>query len=99
MPQFLITNASTTTPKALSDVVKNFRTATMIACNNIGGPSAGANTGRVQIGVSSANNEQPIEFIPGDERVFHAAAGQMLDLSQYYLQVANAGDGLVIIFQ
>ena len=99
MPQFLKTNSSTTVPAQLSDTAKNFRTATMIACKSIAGPTAGANTGRVQLGVSAVNNEQPIEFNPGDERVFHAAAGQMLDLSQYYLQVANANDGLVIIYQ
>ena len=99
MPQFLIQNSSTSVPKQISDTPKNFRTATLIACKSIAGPTAGANTGVVQIGVSAANNEQPLEFSPGDERVIHAAAGQMLDLSQYYLQVANANDGLVIIYQ
>jgi hypothetical protein len=99
MPQFAITNSSTTTPVQVSSVAKNFRTATIIACKTVQGPSASPNTGRVQIGVSANNNEQPLEFNPGDERVIHAAAGQMLDLSQYYLQVANANDGIVVIYQ
>lgn len=99
MPQFLTTNTIAAGPVKLSATVANFRTATMIACKSINGPSTSANAGRVQIGVSASSNEQPIEFNPGDERVFHAAAGQMLDLSQYYLTVQNDGDGLVVIYQ
>lgn len=99
MPQLLKTSTAAAAPVQLAASATNFRTATMIACKSINGPSAGANTGRVQIGVSATDAQQPIEFNPGDERVFHAAAGQMLDLSQYYLKVANDGDGLVVVYQ
>ena len=99
MPQLLITSTAAAAPVQLSTVPKNFRHATLIACNSLNGPSAGANTARVQIGLSAAANEQPIEFNPGDERSVLAPAQGMLDLSQYYLKVANDGDGLVIVYQ
>ncbi len=99
MPQFLITSTAAAAPVQLSSVVKNFRHATMIACKSINGPSASANAGLVQIGLSAVAGEQPIEFQPGDERSFSTASSQMLDLSQYYLKVANDGDGLVILYQ
>jgi hypothetical protein len=99
MPQLLKTSTAAADPVQLSAAAKNFRHATMIACNSLNGPSAGPNTGRVQIGLSAATDEQPIEFNPGDERTFTAPAGGMLDLSQYYLKVANNGDGLVIVYQ
>lgn len=99
MPQFLATLTAAGTPQAVSSVCKNFRTATFIACKSINGPSAGANTGMVRMGLSASASEQPLEFNPGDERVIHAAAGQMLDLSQYYFDGANTGDGLVVLFQ
>lgn len=99
MPQLVVTNPSTTVPLALSSVPKNYRTCTMIAGTALTGPTAAPNTGLVRIGLSAVNNQQPIEFQPGVERVFYAASGQMLDLSQYYLSVANANDGLILIFQ
>lgn len=99
MPQLLVTNSSPGTPKQLSSVAKNFRHATIIGCKSLNGPSAGPNAGLVRLGLSAAANEQPLEFNPGDERSISTASNQMLDLSQYYLDVANAGDGVVILYQ
>lgn len=99
MPQILVTNPSTTVPLQLSSVVKNFRHATVIACKSLAGPSVGPNTGMVKIGLSANASEQPLEMNPGDERNITTAAMQMLDLSQYYLSVATANDGVVILFQ
>jgi len=99
MPQFITTATVAAGPTQLSSTVKNFRTATMIACKSINGPTAGPNASKVRIGLSGTAANQPIEFNPGDERVFYAAPGQMLDLSQYYLVVTTDGDGLVVIYQ
>jgi hypothetical protein len=99
MPQLLVQNPSNTTPKPLAAAARNFRHATIIACQSLAGPSVGPNTGMVKLGLSANASEQPLEFNPGDERNLTAAAGQMLDLSQYYLSVANANDGVVILFQ
>jgi len=99
MPQLLIQNPNPGTPLQLSATAKNFRHATVIACKSLAGPSVAANTGMVKMGLSANPSEQPLEFNPGDERNFTAAAGQMLDLSQYYLSVANANDGVVVLFQ
>lgn len=99
MAQILITTTVAAGPTQFVATPHNYRVATMIACKSLAGPSAAANAGIVKVGQSGTASQQPLEFNPGDERVFHAAAGQMLDLSRYYLTVANDGDGLAIIYE
>lgn len=97
MAQFLITTTVAAGPTPLSSVVKNCRNFTLIAANTLQGPTASPNAGLVKVGNSALADEQPIELNPGDERGFAQRANAMYDLSQYYLAVANDGDGLVVV--
>jgi len=96
MPNFLKTSTQGAAPVALSDVTKNYRKCTIIACKALTGPTAAPNTGVVYLGRSATANQQPLEMQPGDERSFDAAPGGMGDLAGLFLKVATTGDGVVV---
>lgn len=99
MPQILVTVAAAGTPQPLSTVVRNARYAQFIAQKSLNGLSPTANTGIVAIGHSSAASQQPLSFNPGDERSYIAPAGLSFDLSRFYIDAVNTGDGIVVIYE
>jgi hypothetical protein len=93
--QTIKTNASTTVPVALSATTKYFKVATFIGNNST---SRDANTGTVYIGVTTNNNAQPITITSGSMVVVEAPQGSWYNLADWYLDVATANDGVVIIY-
>lgn len=81
-------------------VPKNARLLHIIAKPTLDGldPST-VNASAVAIGHSKNSEEQPLALAPGDERIYIAPAGMMFDLSRWYLNGANTGDGIVIIYE
>ena len=98
MPQFLVTNSSTSIPTQLSTVPKNYQWVTFIACKSLQGPTAGPNAGKVYLGFSATANQQPLELAPGAQLTILVGAAQMYDFSQLYLAVLNANDGVVAFY-
>lgn len=93
--QLLTTNASTTVPVQLYSTSKPFRTATLIGNKD---QARTANTGNVWIGLTSTNNQQPVLIQPGETITVSAPPGSYFDLRDWYLDVATANDGVVIIY-
>lgn len=93
--QFAKTNASTTTPVALTAAITTFQHATIIAKKSLSGT---ANTGDVKLGPSATANQQPYILAPGDEITLDAPFGKKWNFQSWYLAVENAGDGVVVIY-
>lgn len=93
--QFPKTVAVPGTPEPLKAVPTLFVKATIIAVKDLAGA---ANVGVVKLGWSPAVNEQPIVMNPGDQREFTPPQDRQWDLNKLYLDAANAGDGVVIIW-
>jgi hypothetical protein len=72
-----------------------FRIARIIAAKTLAG---GANTGIVNIGWSSAASNQPIALAVGASIVYEAPVGAKHDLSDLWISVASAGDGIVVVY-
>lgn len=92
--QLLKTNSSTTLPVALGIDGTYFRTATLIGNND---NARTANTGNVWIGATTNNNAQPFLISSGQTITIEAPVGEWYDLNDWYLDVATANDGVVII--
>lgn len=99
MPQILVTVAAAGTPQQLSTTTKNCRYAQIIAMKGLNGLVPVANAGVVAIGHDPAATKQPLAFQPGDERSYIAPAGMSFDLSRWYIDAVNTGDGIVIIYE
>jgi len=56
------------------------------------------NTGSVHLGVKSKDGTQAFECAAGGEYYLTPPEGQEWDLADWWLDVANAGDGLVIFY-
>lgn len=96
--QILKTNGTPGTPVALTAAQTYFRKAIIIAQKTLDGLAGAANTGNVAIGASGTAAQQPILLTPGDSYVIDAPIGGKYDFRNFYLDVANAGDGVVVIY-
>jgi hypothetical protein len=94
MPQFLKTVTSAGTPVQATPNCTNAQYLLLIACKGLGGPTTNANTGKVKIGFGTSVNQQPLELSPGAVQQFFVSAG-MMDLSQFWIDAATSGDGVV----
>lgn len=56
------------------------------------------NTGAVYIGPASGNSTQPLSLSAGGELTISAPIGCKLDLYDFYLDVATAGDGVQVLY-
>lgn len=88
------TVAAVGTPEALAADNTTFRRATVI------GKKAARtnNTGIVYLGIGSTNDSQALEISPNETITIEAAPGEKMDLNDFYLDVLNAGDGVIIIY-
>lgn len=93
--QFARVNNTPGTPLALTQFQTFFRKAKIIAKKSLSGA---ANTGIVKLGPSAAVNEQPFELFPGDEITLEAPLGAKWSFTSWYIDVINAGDGVVVIY-
>lgn len=58
-----------------------------------------ANTGTIWFGWTSANDTQLEPVLSGESRSLTAPLGALFDLSQLYIDVATAADGVLITYQ
>lgn len=93
--QLNTTNSSTTVPTRLSSVRGAYATSITIIGNKA---SRTANTGTVYIGPTSTDNDQPIAIASGSLVTLTFTPDQYIDLYDWYLDVATANDGVVIIY-
>src|SRR2546423_15010183 len=56
------------------------------------------NTGSVFIGEGSADAAQAVDIATGAKQEFVATPGQVFDLSEWYIDVATNGDGVVVFY-
>lgn len=80
---------------AFAAVALYFRWAIVMAYKDKAGT---VNVGNVQIGVSNALNEQPITLAPGDQYVLPIPTGAKVNFQNWFLSIANAGDGVVVLY-
>ena len=92
--QITKTVAAIGTPEALAADGTYFRTATIL------GKKAARtdNVGNVYIGIGATNDTQPYEIGPGEEKTLNAPPGEKYDLNDWYCDVLNVGDGVIIIY-
>jgi len=92
--QIVKTVASPDTPEPLASEGSYFRTATIL------GKKAARinNTGVVYIGIGGTNDTQPYDINPGEAIELNAPPGEKYDLHDWYCDVVNAGDGVIIIY-
>lgn len=57
-----------------------------------------ANTGSVYLGTTATDGEQPLEIKTGEWKELKAPEGAKLDLYDLYVDVANANDGVVVVY-
>jgi hypothetical protein len=57
-----------------------------------------ANTGDVYLGLSSTNDTQPYKIATDTEIVIEAPPGKYMRLADWYVDVATAADGVVVLF-
>lgn len=90
------TNSSTTVPTRLVSVRGQsfFKTATFYGKLH----ARTNNTGTVYLGTNSTNDTQAISIAAGDYVVITAPENSYFDLYDFYLDVATANDGVVVVF-
>lgn len=93
--QFAKTSVTPGTPVALAAASTTFQRATIIAKKSLSGT---ANAGDVKIGASASANQQPFTLSPGDEISLEAPFGKKWNFTNWYLDVATSGDGVVVIY-
>ena len=94
LTQVIQTVAAVGTPEAIAGAGTFFRYATLIAKK----AARVANTGIVYLGVTAGNDTQPIEMNPGDIFTIEAPPGEKYDFDNWYVDVLNAGDGVIVIY-
>lgn len=94
--QLLTNNASATAPMRLAPSSANL----WVSRITIYGRKAVRtdNVGDVWLGTSSGNDTQPIKIGAGGEVLIECQPGNKFNLYDFYLDVANADDGVVIVF-
>jgi len=86
------TVAASGTPERVSSTHIFFRSATFYGKN----AARTNNTGIVWLGLTSTNDAQHIEIGPGGIWVITAPRGMVLDLYDFYLDVATNADGVLV---
>lgn len=82
-------------PQSFVGVATYYRWAIIQAQKSFAGA---ANAGNVRIGVSAAANSQPIELAPGDTYALQVPTGAKVNFQNWYLSVANNGDGITVLY-
>lgn len=95
--QFAVVNASTTVPVQLTNNTQI--TANTITVIGKASAQGSANVGSVYIGTSSADGANSFEILSGQIYNFTAPRGQSFRLSDFYIDVTSANDGVCIIYQ
>jgi len=91
--QFNKTVAATATPEALVATPTYVQKAYIFPLKGV----RTANTGNVYLGVTSANDTQPWLLTPSTTPiVIEAPLGRKINLAAFYVDVATAGDGVVV---
>lgn len=93
--QFVTLNSATGTPVALTNAYILATKITFIGNKD----NRTANTGTVWIGSLSADNTQPIPIASGTSVSVSIPQGSALNLSQLYLDVATANDGVLVVYE
>lgn len=93
--QLIITASASGTPVQFTNAT------TLVTRVTIIGKKAArtANTGTVYIGPSSANDSQVYEIATGEVVTLNARNGYMINLTDWYLDVATNNDGIIILYQ
>jgi len=94
--QFSKTASSAGTPVAFTNAVVLVKEVTIL------GKSAPRtdNTGDVYVGVTSGNDTQAFKIAPGGEAVIRVERQDaFIDLSQWYVDVTTANDGVTVIYR
>lgn len=92
--QITKTVSATGTPEALAADGTFFQTATLIGKK----VARTNNTGTVYLGIGVTNDTQALEILPGEVVQITAPPGQKYDLNDWYLDVATAADGVIVIY-
>ena len=93
--QFVTLNASTGTPVVLTNTTVKARKITFVGKKDL----RTVNVGTVWVGWFSGNDTQPIEITSGSTIGLAIPDGAAVDLSKVYLDVANANDGVLVIYE
>lgn len=92
--QSITNNSSTSAPIALAPAGTYASSVTLIGNKT----ARTANTGTVYVGPTATNDAQPVSVTSGQTVTIVAPPGEWIDLNEWYLDVATANDGLVIIW-
>lgn len=92
--QFVKTVALTTAPEYLAVQDTFFKHAILIGNNSY----RTSNTGNVYLGPTSPDGAQPYLIEPGKTYTIDAGDNEYQDFNDWYLDVENAGDGVVVIY-
>jgi len=93
--QILKTAASAGTPERLAADGTFFHKAILMGYQD---QARTLNDGLVYIGPTSTNNAQTYQISPGEDVVIDVPLGFKQDLNDWFLDVLNDGDGVVIIY-
>lgn len=101
MPQILVTGTTAANPNPISAKAIHARMFIAVARKGMDGMDVTkVNVGIVTLGHGQGMGAvQPLIFNPGDERTWNFQGGMGIDLSRFYFNVANDGDGLVIVYE
>jgi hypothetical protein len=95
-PNQLLVNSAAGPTQVTTTVGSFFRIARILPVKDLAGTP---NVGTVKIGWSNAASSQPLALAAGSAPiVYEAPVGATHDLSDLWFVVANAGDGLVILW-
>lgn len=95
MGQWVVVNSSTSAPVPLTNITLSVNSVTLIGKNGY----QTTNTTAVHVGFSSANGEQGITIDPGAAIVIKdATLRRTLSVSNIWLDVTTANDGVVVIY-
>ena len=89
--QLVKTVAASGTPEAISATSLRVRRAIIIGRSD----EQTDNADIVRIGTSSVNGEQPLDIAPGA----YGPTLENVDLSQWYVDAASNGDGVVVVYE
>jgi hypothetical protein len=93
--QFLKISNAAAAPVALAAAGTKFRWALLLGCK---AQDSTANAGSVFVGALGGAGQQPIEVFAGTAYVLPVPQGAKWDFGNWFLKVANDGDGLVVIY-
>lgn len=92
--QITKTIAATGTPEAIAGNGTFFQSALVM-----GKKAARTNNiGVVYLGIGGTNDTQPFDLNPGEVITINAPVSKKFDLNDWYVDVLNAGDGVVVIY-